>query len=199
MTSRIHSILAAQLAENEQVLWSGRPTAWAFIARNWMLSVVGLFWLALTLMWAAGVVSGGLPLPFYFVVAPLLGIAAWMILGHMAWAAIELPNVHYMITSWRVLMTYGWPQPRARTIPLHKIAELDLCPRPNGYGDIRLGLELGFWDGARWARAGLSTWGPHDVVLRGVPACAEVYAALNQAIRAGAAAGPIQATPSAAP
>ncbi len=185
VTSRVHDILAAQLAEDEQVLWTGRPAAWAFVTRNWMLSVVGLFWLALTLMWTAGVAAGGLPLPFYFVVAPLLAIAGWMILGHAAWAAIELPNVQYVLTNWRVLMTYGWLRTKVRTIPLGKIAELDLCPRAGGYGDIRLGLELGFWDGARWARAGVSTWGSQETVLRGVPACATVYAQLTQAIRAG--------------
>jgi len=196
VTARIQRLLAAQLGDDEQVLWTGRPSAHAFITRNWMLSVVGLFWLALTLMWAAGVASGGLPLPFYLVVIPLLGIAGWMIVGHAVWAAMDLPNVHYVLTNWRVLMTYGLLRPRMRTIPLNKIAELDLCPGHNGCGDIRLGLELGYWDGARWAKAGVSSWGPHDMVLRGVPACEQVYAQLNAAIRAlTGATGPTPVSP----
>jgi len=190
VTARIHQLLTAQLSEDEQVLWTGRPSASAYVGRNWMLSVVGLFWLALTLMWVAGVASGHLPLLFYVVAFPLLGIAAWMIVGHMLLAAAELPHVHYVLTNWRVVMTYGVWRPRLRTIPLSKIAELDLCPRANGYGDIRLGLELGYWDGARWAKAGVTAWGPHDMVLRGIPACAQVYAQLTQAIRAGGLAGP---------
>ena len=196
MTAPIHQILTAQLREDEQVLWTGRPSPSAYLSRNWMLSVVGLFWLALTLMWVAGVASGHLPLLFYVVAVPLLAIAGWMIVGHVLLAAVELPHVHYVLTSWRVVMTYGLWQPRLRTIPLSKIAELDLCPRANGYGDIRLGLELGYWDGARWAKAGITAWGPHDMVLRGIPACAEVYAQLTQAIRGGLAGPkPAQAPP----
>lgn len=193
MTRQVHHILSTQLTEDEQVLWSGRPTPWAYAARNWMLSVVGLFWLALTVLWALSVASGGLPRVFYFVAAPLLGIAGWMIAGHVLWAALELPNVHYVLTNWRVLMTYGWPRAKVRTVPLARIAELDLCPGSDGYGDIRLGLDLGFWDGARWAKAGLHTWGPHEVVLRGIPACAQVYAQLNGAIRSGGTAVPASA------
>jgi hypothetical protein len=188
VTARIQAMLAAQLGEDEQVLWAGRPSAGAFLARNWMLSVVGAFWFVLTLMWIAGVVAGGLPIIFYLVVIPLLAVAGWLTVGHVLWAAIELPNVHYVLTNWRVLMTYGWPQPRVRTIPLSRIAELDFWPRPNGYGDIQLGLELGYWNGARWAKAGSVTWGQHDIVLRGVASCAEVYAQLCRAIRAGGAA-----------
>jgi len=187
VTSRVHTIVTSQLMEDEEVLWAGRPSAWAFVTRNWMLSVVGLFWLALTLMWGLGVAAGGLPLPFYLVVVPLIAVAGWMVVGHGLWAAIEHPNVHYVITNWRVLMTYGWLHPRVRTIPLNKIAEVDLCPGVRGYGDIRLGLELGFWDGARWAKAGVGTWGPQEMVLRGIPSCTAVYAQLNQAIRAGGA------------
>jgi len=190
VTWRIDNVLAAQLSEDEQVLWMGRPSAWAFVARNWMLSVVGLFWLALTALWMLGVVVGGLPPTFYLVAVPLLGVVGWMTIGHLAWAALELPNVGYVITNWRVLMTYGWPCPKVRTIPLNRIAELDFWPRSNGYGDIRLGLELGYWDGARWAKAGSITWGQHDMVLRGLASCAEVYARLCQAIRACGAPPP---------
>lgn len=183
MTAPVPRILASQIAPGERVLWVGRPSAAAFITRNWMFSVVGAFWLALTVMWIESVAVGRLPSFFYVIAIPLLGAAAWMTLGHVLWAAVEFPNVHYMLTDWRVLMTHGGFRIRVRTIPLAKIAEFDLCPRRNGYGDIRLGLELGFWDGARWAKAGLDTGAAPDTVLRGIPSCTEVYSKLADAIR----------------
>ncbi len=184
MNSRAHTSLMAHLTVDEQVLWSGRPQPGAYIFRNWMYSAFGVFWLAVSIMWLVSIASGGLPLAFCLVAIPFLALAAWMTVGHILWAAVEVPNVAYVITDWRVLMSYGWPTIKTRTIPLARIAELDLWPRPRGYGDIRLGVEIGYWDGARWAKAGSFHWGSHDTVLRGLPACSQVYGTLGQAIRA---------------
>ncbi len=183
MNSQAHASLMAHLAADEHLIWAGRPQPGAYIFRNWMYSAFGLFWLALSIMWLVSIASGGLPLAFCLVAVPFLTLAAWMTVGHILWAAVEVPNVAYVITDWRVLMSYGWPRTKTRTIPLARIAELDLWPRDRGYGDIRLGVELGYWDGARWAKAGSFHWGSHDTVLRGLPACNEVYAKLGHAIR----------------
>lgn len=184
MTSRAFASLMPHLAGDEHVIWSGRPLPGAYIFRNWMYSIFGLFWLALSIMWLISVASQGLPPAFCVVAVPFLVLSAWMTVGHIVWAAIELPGVAYVITDWRVLMSYGWPRVRTRTIPLARIAELDLWPRHRGYGDIRLGVEVGYWDGARWAKAGSFNWGSHDTVLRGLPSCNEVYVKLGEAIRA---------------
>jgi hypothetical protein len=184
MTSRALALLRAHLPDDERVIWCGRPLPGAYIFRNWMYSAFGLFWLALSVMWLLSVKSGGLPIGFCLVAVPFLILAAWMTIGHIVWAATEVPNVAYIITDWRVLMSYGWPRVKTRTIPLARIAELDLWPRHDGYGDIRLGVELGYWDGARWAKASSFNWGSHETVLRGLPACNQVYAELSHAIHA---------------
>ncbi|MGQ9731102.1 MAG: PH domain-containing protein [Candidatus Zipacnadales bacterium] len=176
------TLVRVQLTEDEHVLWVGRPSAWAYVARNWMYSVTGLFWLGVLVLWVLGVTSGGLPPVFYLVVVPLLAVVVWLTIGHILWATIELRNVVYVITNWRVLMAFGWPTQRTRTIPLNRICELDLWPRRDGHGDIRLGVELGYWDGARWAKARTIAVGQHETVLRGIPACAQVYAQLCSAI-----------------
>lgn len=183
--------LSSQLTGDEQVLWCGRPRPGAYTFRNWMFSAVGVFWLVLCLLWLLTVRGAGLPPALYLVAIPLLALFMWMTVGHIIWAAIESGNVHYVITDWRVLMSYGWPRAKVRTVPLARIAELDLWPRRNGYGDIRLGLEVGYWDGARWAKAGAVTPGHHDMVLRGIPASTQVYAQLCEAIRVSEARGQV--------
>lgn len=183
MASKAMASLMAHLSEGEQVIWSGQPLPGAFIFRNWMYSVFGLFWLAVSVMWVMSITLSELPPIFHLVTVPFLCVAAWMAVGHILWAAIEVPNVAYVITDWRVLMSYGWPRVKTRTIPLRRIAEIDLWPRDRGYGDIRLGLEIGYWDGARWAKAGSFVWGHHDTVLRGLPHCRQVYTQLCAAIR----------------
>ena len=183
MVNRPPDPLAAHLGPDEQVIWQGVPARGAYMFRNWMHSAFGLFWIVVFGLWLLSVRSAGLPIVLYLVAVPLGVICFWLTVGHILWAAIESGNVRYVITEWRVLMTFGWPRARTRTVPLARIAEVDLWPRGGGMGDIRLGLEIGFWDGARWAKAGASRFGHQEVVLRGVPAVQDVYARLCEAVR----------------
>ncbi len=186
MTYRRADPLQAQLGPDEEIIWQGAPARRFYVYRNWMYSAFGLFWIAVCALWLLSVRSAGVPPALYLISIPLGILCFWLTVGHIIWASIEAGNVRYVVTDWRVLMTHGWPKMKIRTIPLARIAELDLWPRRHGFGDIRLGLEVGFWDGARWAKAGASSFGHHEVVLRGVPTVSDVYTQLCEAVRASA-------------
>ncbi|MEM6662694.1 MAG: photosynthetic complex putative assembly protein PuhB [Pseudomonadota bacterium] len=192
--------LPEQLPEGEEILWQGRPEAWALarhsLFTHWILGYTALlaFWRAGTLIdlmpvWAA--LSATVPII-------LTGLAAVAILWLLA--AAQARATVYTITNKRVVMQIGAALSLNLNLPFSRIDSADLDLRRNGIGTIALQMEgrtrlsyLVCWPHVRpWK------WNPAQPALRCIPDAENVARLLATAVQTRTPAADPRLDPAAA-
>jgi hypothetical protein len=122
----------------EQILWQGRPGAWA-LARD----SLGMYWVAgyfaLLSVWRVGVssvelgFSGALPLAIPFLI---LGAVSCGLILLVSW--MQARATVYTVTTARVAMRVGAALTITVNLPFSRIASADLDLRRDGTGTIAL-------------------------------------------------------------
>ena len=163
----------------ERILWQGSPD-WRALARTAFHTRLIAGYFALLVAWSvASAIVRGLHAPSDLIGAAmtgLLGIVAVGLLNLLAWGSAR--TTIYTLTNRRIVLRIGMALPKCINLPLGMIGSVDLAQRPDGNGDLPLGLtgqqRLGYvalWPHARpWK---ISTPQP---MLRAVPDASSIAA-----------------------
>lgn len=170
--------LPARLPRGEEMLWQGRPSAWALTREAlWLNWIAGYF--ALLAIWKFGTVYGeagagralATAVPFV-----LLGIVVGLIVLGTAWA--QARGTVYTITTARVVMRTGAALQVTFNLPFSQIASASLELRRGGTGTIALrtvdGTNLSYF--ALWPHARPWHMRRTEPALRAIPDAARVAA-----------------------
>ncbi|MBB5049732.1 hypothetical protein HNR60_004516 [Rhodopseudomonas rhenobacensis] len=182
--SQLHE-LSSPLPEGERVIWQGKPTFKGLAVRSFHIREAGIYvglFLAWKLWsyWSNGMATSDMVGSTVALLVPCLGGMA--LLALLAWLFRRATT--YTITSKRVLLQFGVALPMSMTIPLSKIANVDLRTNGDGSGDIPLQL-------ADTKRVSYVLLWPHirpwrlrapEPMLNSVPEAASVAAKLAEAL-----------------
>ncbi|HJL15007.1 MAG TPA: photosynthetic complex putative assembly protein PuhB [Sandaracinaceae bacterium LLY-WYZ-13_1] len=154
------------LPPGETIVWQGRPR-WRSLARHvFKTRWLALYFAVLLAVRASMIVANGEGVDGALSLLTMTGVfgAGMGLVALMAW--LQARATIYTITTRRVVLRIGVTLSVAWNLPFKRLAAADLSPRPDGTGDIVLGLAPGEKIG--W----LYLW-PHvepGRLLRGSPA-----------------------------
>ncbi|MEM9782727.1 MAG: photosynthetic complex putative assembly protein PuhB [Pseudomonadota bacterium] len=179
--------LPSKLPPGEEILWQGAPD-WRVLLWRALFAKLVVLWFGLMIAWQlAGLALGKLALDAALASILFQGVlcaAAVGILAVVAWATAKVTV--YTITNRRLVLRFGLAVDLSINLPFAQIVNLDLVLRPDGNGDIAVGLKdidtlsyLHLWPYARpWH---LKAPQP---MLRAVPDAQQVGQLLAGALRA---------------
>ncbi len=181
--------LPEELPPGESIVWQGKPDWRALAVRAFHVRKVFCYfalllaWFLAT-QWGEGISNAGMMTGAVWTL--LLGTAAMVILGLLAWANAR--STVYTLTNERLVLRFGVALPMMINLPLEKLEAANLVTYGNaGLGDIALTLEEGqrISYAAIWPHA--RPWHISRVqpMLRGLPDAASVAAQLAEQVAAG--------------
>lgn len=182
--------LPEELPPGESIVWQGTPDWRALAIRAFHVRKVFCYFALLlawflVAQWGEGISNAGMMTGALWTL--LLGAAALVILGLLAWANAR--STVYTLTSERLVLRFGVALPMMINLPLEKLEAANLVTYGNaGIGDIALTLEEGqrISYAAIWPHA--RPWHISRVqpMLRSLPDAATVATLLAQQVAAAA-------------
>ena len=181
--------LPANLPEGEKLLWQGSPSATEIARRVLHIDLVAVYFAALmTWRLCAGLYDGHALSQIAVDSIPLAGMTVASLAILAVLGRLMARTTIYSITSRRVVMRFGVALPMTVNLPFKAIQSADVALRPDGSGDIALGVDslgkltyLHLWPNTRpWH---LRKPQPQ---LRSVPDAQNVAALLSRALHANA-------------
>lgn len=131
--------LSRVLEKDEQVIWSGRPSAGAYVFGGLVVTVpLGLIAIGSTLSWTNGMELGGLPVWAKIVVGVVLLFAAHMLLLRPLLGFHLARRTYYAITDKRALVVCEAWGCRIQQLH-HDRGELLVVEGPKDFGKIQFG------------------------------------------------------------
>jgi hypothetical protein len=129
--------LPAQPPKGEEILWQGRPQAFALAREALKINWIAGYFVALAL-WRGWVMGGGEPATFIAVMLPYLAIGAVTCAILFLIALVQARSTVYTITTARVAMRIGVALTVTLNLPFRQIGAANLAVTPNGTGTIAL-------------------------------------------------------------
>ena len=129
--------LPAQPPKGEEILWQGRPQAFALAREALKINWIAGYFVALAL-WRGWVMGGGEPATFIAVMLPYLAIGALTCAILFLIALVQARSTVYTITTARVAMRIGVALTVTLNLPFRQIGAANLAVKPNGTGTIAL-------------------------------------------------------------
>jgi hypothetical protein len=129
--------LPAQPPKGEEILWQGRPQAFALAREALKINWIAGYFVALAL-WRGWVMGGGEPATFIAVMLPYLAIGAVTCAILFLIALVQARSTVYTITTARVAMRIGVALTVTLNLPFRQIGAANLAVKPNGTGTISL-------------------------------------------------------------
>jgi hypothetical protein len=129
--------LPAQPPKGEEILWQGRPQAFALAREALKINWIAGYFVALAL-WRGWVMGGGEPATFIAVMLPYLAIGAVTCAILFLIALVQARSTVYTITTARVAMRIGVALTVTLNLPFRQIGAANLAVKPNGTGTIAL-------------------------------------------------------------
>jgi hypothetical protein len=129
--------LPAQPPKGEEILWQGRPQAFALAREALKINWIAGYFVALAL-WRGWVMGGGEPATFIAVMLPYLAIGAVTCVILFLIALVQARSTVYTITTARVAMRIGVALTVTLNLPFRQIGAANLAVKPNGTGTIAL-------------------------------------------------------------
>jgi hypothetical protein len=129
--------LPAQPPKGEEILWQGRPQAFALAREALKINWIAGYFVALAL-WRGWVIGGGEPATFIAVMLPYLAIGAVTCAILFLIALVQARSTVYTITTARVAMRIGVALTVTLNLPFRQIGAANLAVKPNGTGTIAL-------------------------------------------------------------
>lgn len=171
MDTAIQHIVQPFTEPGERLIWCGRPTRDAAALSNWMQSLIGLVFLAITvflilipddLIAVPDDDSPKISIMLIVLGLPFLAVGVWMAsrtLRDYLFAA----HVFYGVTDRRVLIVRTWPKPTVKFYEPGDIGDITTAENPDGSGDVQFRKE--YFGAARNANAfpeRIGFWGVPD-------------------------------------
>jgi len=137
-----HSVIAAELTEGEQLLWSAQPKQ-GFLLKPSDLFLIpfSLLWGGISIFWEYQVISSDAPLLMVLFGLPFVIIGLYMIAGRFYYDAMLRQKTFYGITDQRIIMLSGIRTKQSRFISISEIENLEKIENQDGSGSIILGFE----------------------------------------------------------
>jgi hypothetical protein len=129
--------LPAQPPKGEEILWQGRPQAFALAREALKINWIAGYFVALAL-WRGWVMGGGEPATVIAVMLPYLAIGAVTCVILFLIALVQARSTVYTITTARVAMRIGVALTVTLNLPFRQIGAANLAVKPNGTGTIAL-------------------------------------------------------------
>ncbi len=139
MTSGTREVIGNELAPDEELLWSGRPTS------GIRLRIADLLLIPLSLFWCYFALYGEISTLFhgeigFYIRIPFLLFGLYLAAGRFVVDAAIRENTHYGITTERVIVVSGLLTDRIETLELSSLEEIGFRPSAEGRGVITFGL-----------------------------------------------------------
>lgn len=139
MVSGTRQVIGNELAPDEELLWSGRPTS------GMRLRVADLVLVPLSLLWCYFTLYGDISTLLegefgFYIRIPFLIFGLYLAAGRFVVDAAIRENTHYGITTERVIIVSGVLTDRIETLELAGLEEIGFCPSAEGRGVITFGL-----------------------------------------------------------
>lgn len=140
MVANYHSLLAAHLDQDEELLWTGAPKKGVvFRPADFFLIPFSILWCTFAIVWMVNAWAvGGL---FALFGVPFVFFGLLFVFGRFIIDAKRRANTVYGITAQRILISSGLGSKRIRTLNIRSLADLELSEKPSGYGTITLGAK----------------------------------------------------------
>jgi hypothetical protein len=129
--------LPAQPPKGEELLWQGRPQAFALAREALKINWIAGYFVALA-VWRGWVMGGGELATFIAVMVPYLAIGAVTCAILFLIALVQARSTVYTITTARVAMRIGVALTVTLNLPFRQIGAAQLAVKSNGTGTIAL-------------------------------------------------------------
>ena len=176
--------LQAQLAPQEQLLWSGQPQSGIVFRRSDALTVpFSLMWGGFAIFWETTVFLSGAPFFFKLWGIPFVLVGLYMIVGRFIVDAKQRAKTYYGITNERIIIVSGLGKRKVKSLNLSTLTDLSMEEGANGSGTIFFGpanAAFGWLAGTPFNSRGVQP-PPSFEMIRGAKA---VYETIRNAQRA---------------
>jgi hypothetical protein len=129
--------LPAQPPKGEELLWQGRPQAFALAREALKINWIAGYFVALA-VWRGWMMGDGVPATILAVMLPYLAIGAVTCAILLTIATVQARSTVYTITTARVAMRIGVALTVTLNLPFRQIGAANLALKSNGTGTIAL-------------------------------------------------------------
>lgn len=138
------SVIAAQLAPEEQLFWFGQPKPGIRLEPSDILMIpFSLLWGGFAIFWEIGVILAGAPFFFALFGIPFVLVGIYVIVGRFFVDAWQRANTYYAVTDRRILIVSNFIQQTVQSLNLANLTGVSLTERKDGSGTIVFTSGLG--------------------------------------------------------
>lgn len=142
MDTAIQRIVQPYAEPGERLIWCGKPTRDAAALSNWMQSLIGLAFLAITGLLIV-VPDDASPKPSISLIIlglPFLAVGFWMASRTLR-DYLLAEHMFYGVTDQRILIVRTWPSPTVKSYNPGDIGDITTTENPDGSGDVQFRKE----------------------------------------------------------
>jgi hypothetical protein len=143
MDKRKSKLFSDVLLPNEDILWSGQPSAsptTVFTPHDLFFIPFSVVWLGFALFWEAGVLTANAPLLFKLWGIPFVVVGVHNLVGRFIYKFWKKRHTHYAITNQRVLILYKSLTQNVQTLHIDRLPGLSKSIGLLGLGTITFGF-----------------------------------------------------------
>lgn len=136
----MNTVITALLSKDEKLLWSGQPRQGVVVrASDALMIPFSLLWGGFAFYWEYSVINSDAPAFFVLWGIPFVAIGIYMIVGRFFIEAKQRANIHYAVTSERVLIVSGLMSRKVKSLNLRTLSDLSLAEGKGSEGTISFG------------------------------------------------------------
>ena len=135
------SLLEAELAPGETILWQGAPQGRVKVQGAGVLRVFGIFWLGFSLFWELSALSTlftgnlmGIFFPLFGL--PFVGVGVWLVFLQQRRQRRQMESALYAVTDRRAMVLTTQPSRVVRSLPLEAVRSMEKRVGPDGRGEL---------------------------------------------------------------
>ena len=140
MSDSLDTVVSAQLALGERLIWSGKPRGgFRLSAQDFFLMPFSLIWCGFVCFWEWAVVTSHSPLVMKLWGIPFILIGIHLLAGRFFVDALQRSKTFYAVTEDRILIVTNLLFKNVKSVNLRTLGEISLGERNDGSGSILLG------------------------------------------------------------
>jgi hypothetical protein len=140
MNDSLGTMISAQLAPGEHLLWSGKPqTGFRLSGQDFVLIPFSLIWCSFVLFWEWAVVTSHGPLIMQLWGIPFVLVGLYILIGRFFVDALQRNKTFYGVTEDRVLIVTSFIFKNVKSVSLRTLGEISMNEGNDGSGSILLG------------------------------------------------------------
>lgn len=135
----VPACVLSELDGDERIVWVGAPDPRRFLLPRDAVLV------PFHLIWGAGFGFGGVvllisvPMPFGLLGIPMVGAAAYAVVGRLLVAYWRRAKTRYVLTDRRAIIANTWPGTSVRSVDLQRAPMMSITTRRDGSGTLAFG------------------------------------------------------------